>query len=207
MGRPEYKPTEEQRDQVRDLRAKRRTSQAIAQALGISRNTLRKYFAHELAGTIDQVAREGELDFTAPVHQAAPATAPIGRPEYEPSQRDRDDVRLMKADDWSDDRIARRLGISRNTLLKHFAQELEDGADHVRQIALRNLMRASNNGNVGASNSLLRLSGLVPPPPLPGQSQPHGEAPPQMPDLGKKQLAKLDAQTAERGTSWSDLMN
>ena len=64
----------------------------------------------------------------------------------------RQDVRLFKADNWSDDRIARRLGISRTTLLKHFAEELESGADQERQEALRLLKRA------GASSGSARPS-------------------------------------------------
>lgn len=211
-GRPEYKPTAEQRAKVRELRADRKTTEEIAAALEISRNTLRKHFAGELVAPFAAPSGAvGQLDFEGTAHRPnttaetlGPAAVPTGRPEYEPTQRDRDDVRLMKADDWSDERIARRLGISRNTLLKHFAQELEDGADYVRQIALRNLMRSSNGGNVGASNSLLRLSGLAPPPPEP--NRPQGEAPPAAPDLGKKQQAKHDALTAEEGTSWSQLM-
>lgn len=127
-----------------------------------------------------------------------------GRPKYEPNLTDRNAVRLMKADGWADDRIARRLKISRNTLLKAYREELQDGADAVREIALRNLMRASNKGNVAASNALLKLSGLEPPTPTAPERKP--DAPPAE-KIGKKEAAKIAAQTAEVDTSWHTLMS
>lgn len=126
-----------------------------------------------------------------------------GRPKYEPSLQDRNDVRLFKADGWTDDRIAARLGVSRNTLLKHFPVELTHGADAVRADVLRNLMRASKKGSVSASNKLLGLSNLQPPPPPP-TAAPAVAAP--IEQLSKKAQAKLDAATAEKGTSWGEVL-
>ena len=196
-GRPVYKPTDEQRAAVRTLKADAKTHAEIATAVGVSRNTLRKYFAAELADTVAEDPAP-MLDFTASQPEPVPST---GRPEFEPTQRQREDVRLWKADDWSDDRIARRLAISRNTLLKHFAEELEDGVDQVRARVLRNLMRESDKGSVSASDRLMKLPGMI----APAERLTTPEAEPEQP-LGKKDRALRDAQTAEQGTSWASLV-
>lgn len=47
-GRPEFKPTSAQREQVEILVAARLSEQAIADAIGIAKMTLRKHFAAEL---------------------------------------------------------------------------------------------------------------------------------------------------------------
>lgn len=52
-----------------------------------------------------------------------------GRPRFKPTTSQRDRVRRLKADGWSNDRIARVLGISRNTLEAAFAEEIEFGLD------------------------------------------------------------------------------
>jgi DNA-binding CsgD family transcriptional regulator len=199
-GRPVFKPTDDQRVAVRQLKADDKTHAEIAAAIGISRNTLRKHFDAELA---DKPAETTAplLDFTASAPVAQPSEAPIGRPEFEPSQRQRDDVRLWKADDWSDERIARRLGISRNTLLKHFAEELDDGVDQVRARVLRNLMRESDKGSVTACDRILKLPGMI----APAERLLTPETEPEQP-LGKKETQRRAAQTAEEGTSWQSLV-
>ena len=47
-GRPQFQPTNEQREQCAILAAGRMSEENIAAALGVSRPTLRKHFAHEL---------------------------------------------------------------------------------------------------------------------------------------------------------------
>lgn len=126
-----------------------------------------------------------------------------GRPEFEPTLANRNAVRLMRADGWTVDRIARRIGVSANTLRKHFAEELSDGSDIVRLQALEDLRRASSKGKVAASNALLKLSGLEPPPPPP---PPGHDEKPEPEKLGKKESARRAALTAEQGTTWHELM-
>ena len=203
-GRPEYKPTDDQRGSVRTMVEAGVAKTQIAAKLGISRVTLRKHFAEELSRTAFAAAA-AELDFAAGPAPAK-AAAPAGRPEFEATYRQREDVRLWKADDWSDDRFAAQLGIARTTLLKHFADELTHGADQVRTRNLRNLQRAADNGSVGACNALLRLTGLVPPGPPPAPPPEQDEVVPPEEKLGKKAQAKLAALTAEDDTSWQGLM-
>lgn len=202
-GRPKYKPTDEQRAKVRELVAAKLTQREIAAQIGVSPVTLRKAFTDELAEKVDQA---GQLDFDRPqasVAAASPAAAP-GRPEFEPTWRQREDVKLCKADNWSDERICRLLGIgSRSTLVKHFGEELEHGADLLRIRVLRGLDLAASKGSPGAAEKLLRLPGMVAPlsPVAPSDDEPPAE-----PKLGKKEQANRDAHTAHVGTSWSDIL-
>ena len=193
-GRPAYKPSDEQRSLVRELRGKDGSIGGIAAALGISRNTLRKHFAEELKVSPAPAAVDQQLDL-AGTHKIEVARPP-GRPEYEPTYREREDVRLWAADDWSEERMAQQLGIARETLRKHFADDIQYGADKVRTQALRDLARGSAQGKTGASAKLLELTSMVAPPSGPKQD---------VPDLGKKAQAIVDAKTADHGTSWADL--
>jgi hypothetical protein len=120
-------------------------------------------------------------------------------PAFKATAAMRKSVELMKADGWSDERISAQLGCSRPTLLKHFARELEFGADKVRQEQLANLRRASKRGNVTAAKALLARSDLTAVSRLPADG-------PKPEKLGKKETADIDAQTAERGTSWQGIL-
>lgn len=196
-GRPEYKPTDEQRALVVDLVAKGTPKATIAAQLKLAPKTLRKHFAAELQAP--RVERQGLL-----LEQAAPSSsAPGGRPEFEPTYRQREDVRLWKCADWSDDRIARALGISRNTLLKHFVEELENGVDQVLTRAYRATLREVEAGNMSAVDRLLKLRGMLSPTeklPTPD------EAVPAEPEPGKKEKANRDAMTAHEGTTWGHIL-
>ena len=126
-----------------------------------------------------------------------------GRPSFVASAAQRQDIRLFKADNWSDDRIARRLGISRTTLLKHFAEELESGADQERQEALRLLKRAAKKLNVTAIRELLKIIALgSASEPFLGRPEPMAAAP----KIGKKEQAIADAQRPDTTTEIGELM-
>jgi hypothetical protein len=56
----------------------------------------------------------------------------------------------------SNERIARSLGISHPTLIKHFAAELERANDAFLAELLRSMWRAANRGNVSAMIWLLK---------------------------------------------------
>jgi biotin operon repressor len=124
-----------------------------------------------------------------------------GRPPLKPTRLQRQDVRLFKADGWSDERIARRLGLSRTTLLKHFGHELSNGADEERQAALRLLKKAASKLNIGAIREYLKLSGA-------GSAverslgQPDRSEP--GPKPGKKELARELALHAHEDSEWGD---
>lgn len=185
---------------------------AIAAALKISANTLRKHFGAELAVAGSQAA--AQLDLAGAHQPAASAPAPTtGRPEFEPNYRQREDVKLAKADNWSDDRIARFIGVSRTTLLKHFALELEWGVDQVRMQVLRDVKAAAGKGNRAAAEMMLNLPGMIGgtsvlPVPEPDAETPEvSDAPTHKVGLGKKEQARRDAQTAHQGTAWDRIVN
>lgn len=204
-GRPRYKPTDEQRSLVLRLVGEQKPQAAIAKEIGVSPVTLRKYFAAELGESVGE-ASSGQLDFDGTPPPPSTNAAEVGRPEFEPTWRQREDVKLCKADDWSDDRIARYIGVSRTTLVKHFAPELEQGADLLRIRVLRGLDLAASKGSSSAAEKLLRLPGMLGgarqlPTPDDPSTLPPAEEP-----LGKKELANRKAQTAHEGNSWSDLV-
>lgn len=203
-GRPEYKPTDEQRSQVRELVGKDTPRSEIAKAIGVSPTTLRKHFAAELGEKVDQA---GQLDLTEPHKPASTPSPEPGRPEFEPTWRMREDVKLCKADNWSDDRIARLLGVSRNTLLKYFAPELDQGADLVRIQVLRDLKMASGKGSRPAAEAILNLPGMVAPLEQLPTPEPDEAPAPDSERVGKKQQADRDAQAAHQGTTWSSLVD
>jgi hypothetical protein len=126
-----------------------------------------------------------------------------GRKAFNVTAALRRDVALMKADGWSDDRIAAQLDISRTTLLKHFPRELEFGADKVRREQLRNLAKASRKGSVAAANTLLKRVDATPVGTGRIATEPLDEKPEK---LGKKAEATLAAETAHEGTEWGHLV-
>lgn len=127
----------------------------------------------------------------------------MARPAFKVTAAKRKSVELMKADGWSDERIAAQLDCSRPTLLKHFAHELEFGADKVRREQLANLARASKRGNVAAAKALLARADTIPGGSLRGDPE---EDAPKPAALGKKEQANLEAQDAAKGTSWANLI-
>jgi len=97
----------------------------------------------------------------------------------------------------SEEVIADLLGISRGTLRKHFARELEHGRMRVLADNLERLDRAASKGNVAAAKALVARKDVTPPSvPMPAGRE----------KLGKKEEADIAAQTAEQGTGWANLI-
>lgn len=184
---------------------------AIAAALKISANTLRKHFGAELA--VAGSPAVAQLDLDGAHRPAAPPPPAPGRPEFEPSYRQREDVKLAKADNWSDDRIARFIGVSRTTLLKHFALELEWGVDQLRMQVLRDVKAAAGKGNRAAAEMMLNLPGMIggtsvlPIPEQESETPEVSDATSHRVGIGKKEQARRDAQTAHQGTAWDRIVN
>lgn len=72
------------------------------------------------------------------------------RPAFAATAEQRRDVVRLKAAGRSDERIAASLGIARNTLLVHFADELEHGGDIKLERLLEYAWRSARKGNAGA---------------------------------------------------------
>ena len=127
-----------------------------------------------------------------------------GRPPHIPIQENRNKVRLLLAFDWSDQRIARALRITAETLRKHYFVELRQ-RDEARAALEANakmmVYRAAVGGNVGAMKMLVGMidkHDLTRPRP-PQKTKPE--------TLGKKALADLAAQDIDPGNAWAPLLN
>lgn len=82
-----------------------------------------------------------------------------GRPEFEPSDEQREKVRVLRASSMSQEEIAEALDISVPTLTKHFSFELKIGSAKVTADVLMARYRSAMGGNVSAQNKLLEQLG------------------------------------------------
>lgn len=126
-----------------------------------------------------------------------------GRPCHAPTQRDRDIVELLTGFQIPQDKIARVLRISVPTMLLHYRDEIDRGAATVESNLVGSLMQlCKQKDGTGLKAIMFTLQCRF------GWSQ-YAPAPVEISkeELGKKQLANLEAQTAHEKTSWSDLVN
>ena len=122
-----------------------------------------------------------------------------GRPEFKPTPAMRRKVANAKGGGMPNEEIALALGISRNTLEKHFKEELSTGASQKRLDVLDALHRAALKGNVAAAKAFLSAGPVLE---INSAEKPRAE-----PKVGKKEQAERDAKTAHQGTEWADLLN
>ena len=77
-----------------------------------------------------------------------------GRPRFKPTPKQRERVKLLKADGWSNERIAAQLGVDPGTLAAAFANEIQFGADAKRLELIEAMERAAKKGNASAGKWL-----------------------------------------------------
>lgn len=97
----------------------------------------------------------------------------------------------------SHEEIALGLGISRNTLAKHFDAELSTGACARRLEVLDAMFKAAKGGNVTAQKAYVAMTPKI---------MPSAPEKPAASKAGKKEQAAADAQTAQVGSDWQDLL-
>lgn len=132
-----------------------------------------------------------------------------GGVSHRPTRALRESVATMKGDGWADARIARVLRISRTTLLKHYPDELEYGADMARLILLDQIKKSAKAGNASAQRMMLDIlaKGGMPTRENPKGNDPTVDPPPsKKTKLGKKEQEKLDATTPDTTTTMGRLM-
>lgn len=145
-------------------------------------------------------AGEVELDlFGAPIGQIRERW---GRPAFKKTKENQELVALLRADGWTQERIAAYLGCDVKTLAKHFSRELQYGVDLIRGMALQVTLQRMRQGNSVATGRLLDLTldaAAAAVPIVPKAEKPR--------KLGKKAAAALEAETAHEGTGWGEILN
>ncbi len=127
-----------------------------------------------------------------------------GQPPFKPTKAQRGDVETMKADGWSNERIAFLLRISRPTLEKHFAAELQYGRDVVQLENLKNLRRMAKKNASAAKQLNDRLDIAATKRPDGGDAPPVHQ--PKEPKLGKKERLQAEAENPDTSTEMGDLL-
>lgn len=117
----------------------------------------------------------------------------MARPRYKPAPADRDTTKRLKAAGWSNERIAARLGISRNTLEQTLAVELEFGADEKQAELMAWAEKAAKKGSHSAIKWLAeKYATAAAAQSLVERGQPD-EPPAKVPKLGKREQRQVDA--------------
>lgn len=108
-----------------------------------------------------------------------------GRPEFAPSDEEREKVRVLKASGMSNEAIAEAIGISEPTLRKHFSSEMEIATAKVRADVLWARYQSAMKGNVSAQNRMLEQVAASA-----AHQKKAPEKPEKQPKLGKKEEQK-----------------
>jgi hypothetical protein len=86
----------------------------------------------------------------APPPPPAPAKSVGGRPPYEPTEKDRQTVRVMVAGGIEQAQICGVLKITRMTLRKYYRDELENGAAAINAIVVAEHLKRIRGGDFNA---------------------------------------------------------
>jgi len=109
---------------------------------------------------------------------------------FMPTEESRLHVEELVCFGMSHEDIAKALGIARNTLLKHFADELANGRPRRRAELARLSFEAARKGNFSAIKRLEEIA--VGPRVIKGRP------------AGKKEIAAVEAVTAGENSQWGD---
>lgn len=138
-----------------------------------------------------------------------------GRPPYEPTEKDRNKVKLLLALGWSIERMANGVGISPATLKRYFRAELKDRDAMRDRLDARRFEVAMEQVNTGNVTALKELGKMLDANDRMGmdrrlkeaqaRARPDTEKPADA--MGKKEAARAAAKTAGTDSHWgSDLL-
>jgi hypothetical protein len=125
----------------------------------------------------------------------APGGGP--KPTIHPTDEQRRYVEILVGGGMNEDDIARAMGFSRDTLRRHFLEELRCGRAKSRGAVLVAQFEAALKGNASAQDKYLGKSQV-------GTNVPADPLPARPPRLGKKEVAQLAASRAGEGSEWGD---
>lgn len=118
-----------------------------------------------------------------------------GRPSFAPTQKDREQVKMLAGMGVPDYDICKVVGVSEPTMRKHFFAELETGHILANAQVAQTLFKMATDKekpNVTACIFWLKTRGRW------------AEA--QSDETGKKQQRDNDAKTSHKGTEWAELL-
>ena len=84
-----------------------------------------------------------------------------GRPPYEPTEKDRNKVKLLLALGWSIERIANGVGVSPATLKRYFRAEMKARAAMRDRLDARRFEIAMEQANAGNITALRELAAMI----------------------------------------------
>jgi len=187
MGRPSFKPSDDQREQVVQWVKAKVSIEKMALRMELAPKTFRKHFAAELglipAETVNTV-----------LAAARPRTE-----VFRPTDEQREMALILAGARLSRHEIARKIGVTVEVLIEHFAAELENGPAKCKSDILSSMFYAGKGGNVAAGKVYLLFNGQEEPNP--------DQQPAKVGLLGKKEQASIAARNAEAGTGWDDLVS
>ncbi len=139
-----------------------------------------------------------------------PSRRPRGRPQHKPTAATRKKVEELRMCNMSHDNIALVIGIERDTLTKHYPDELEHGTARRLGELYAMTFRDARKGNAAARKMLMELGrlaaaaqGLIPPGAAAGAEAPQPVVP-ATGKAGKKELALAAAETAGQNSDWGN---
>lgn len=130
-----------------------------------------------------------------------------GRPEFRPTDKQRDSVEIYISAGMSKEDIAVVVGISVPTLDKHFRDELAHGGARKRAEVVEMLFESGRKGNVSAQKHLHAVTGVQAAAAEWEAAAGPGKAPVKASAskaLGKKEQLQIAAATAGHGSEWGD---
>lgn len=84
-----------------------------------------------------------------------------GRPPFEPSEKDRNKVKLLLALGWANPRVANAIGVSPATLKRYFRAELKSRDAMRDRLDARRVEIAMEQANAGNITALRELGALI----------------------------------------------
>jgi hypothetical protein len=133
-----------------------------------------------------------------------------GRPPYEPTQRDRNKIKMLLALGWSIPRMANGIGVSPATLKRYFRAELKERdamRDRLDARRYEIAMEQANAGNVAALKELgkmIQASDMMSVDARLRDAQEGRRHEKDGGPVGKKEQRRQDAKTAGEGSEWGN---